>query len=653
MKRVLSIILLMAFAVGIIAVVDVGKTQAGTSTYFTILHTNDEHSALLPSPVSEYNPDLKDTSMGGFARLAHAVKAIREHKMQSNEPVLLISAGDYLGGSPFAWLALEGKAAELSLMQRLGYDVAVIGNNEYDFGPEILAQYLTAAGYPAAHNKTALLATNILPPAGHPLQGAELRHTHLQELPNGLKVGFFGVIGDDAVEKAPLSSPVEFIDPTTAAKQAVSDLRQQGANIVIAVNHAGLDEDRALAKTVPGIDVIISGHCHTALEEPIIEAGTIIVQTGNSLANLGVLELAYDNSTGKLSVRNTQNNQKYLVRLDDSIPMDPQFAAEVDALVQTLNTTVSRLSQGQFTDVADTIIKSGFVVPNKPEFTESPFGNFVTDAMRLVGSEAIGDKVDFAFQANGVLRGAITPADSIHSQGNVALLDLLDLVGLGSGPDKKPGYPLVSVYFTGEEVRRVLEVGLLLSEMMGDDYFLQVSGLRMTYDPARAVIAHIPFKGTPIPSTRAVLSAEKYVQSGVQGDSGYEALKRGDKQLYHVVSDYYIAQFLPMVGDMLPSLGLVLKDKHGNPIADIDDAIVYRNGQELKVWQTVIEYAAAQPKGNEGIALMPNLYSAHANRLTQKKTIPLIIYPTILLTAIIAAVVIILRRRRQRRSVRV
>ena len=569
--------------------------------------------------------------------------------MQSNEPVLLISAGDYLGGSPFAWLALEGKAAELSLMHSIGYDVAVIGNHEYDFGPDVLAQYLVAAGYPEAHNKTALLATNMLPPTGHPLLDAELKRTHLQELPNGLKVGFFSIIGEDAIEKAPLASPVEFAEQVATAKQAVSELNQQGVDVIIAVNHAGLDEDKALAKAVPGIDVIISAHCHTALVDPIIESGTIIVQTGDSLENLGILELAYDNTSDKVSVRNTQNQQPFLLRNDDTIPNDPQLALEVDALVQALNATVSRLTSGQFTDIRQTIMRSEFVIPNKPEYTESPFGNFVTDAMRLVGSRVIGDKVDFAFQANGVLRGAVTPAHS----GDVAFLDLLDLVGLGSGPDQEPGYPLVSVYFTGEEVRRVLEVGLLLSELMGDDYFLQVSGLRTTYDPDRAVIAHIPIKGTPIPSTRAVLSAEKYVEFGVQGESGYEPLNRGDEKLYHIVSDYYIAQFLPMVGDMLPSLGLVLKDKQGNPIADINDDIVYQDGQELKVWQTVVEYAAAQPKGSDGVALMPQLYAEAAGRLVPKKTIPLLLYPAALLVAIIAAVVILVRRSRRRRSLRV
>lgn len=627
-------------------------TSAGSVEMFTILHTNDEHSALLPSPLSEYDALQADDSIGGFARLASAVGEIRERKAERKEPVLLVSAGDYLGGSPFAWLALDGQAAELSLMQSLGYDIAAIGNHEYDFGPDVLADYLHAAGYPRAHDKTVLLATNTVLPAGHRLWEAGLKRTHVKVLPNRLIVGFFSVIGEDAVEKAPLAEPVEFSDQVQAAKDAVAELNSQGAHVIVAINHAGLDEDKSLAKAVPGIDVIISGHCHTELSEPIIESGTIIVQTGSTLKNLGVLELAYDFGSGKVMVRNHENKQKFLVKLDDSVPEEPSFSSEVGVYVERLNGTISRLTQGMFTDIRQSIIKSAFIVSNKPEFTETPFGNFVADAMRLVGTEATGEKVDFAIQANGVLRGAITPAQSSHAKGNVSFLDLLDLVGLGSGPDQEPGYPLVSVYLTGEEVRRVLEVGVLLSEIMGDDYYLQVSGLRMTYDPARAVIAHIPIKGTPIPSTRAVLSAEKYVGAGLQGEGEYEALKRGDQQLYHVVSDYYIAQFLPMVGDMLPSLGLVLKDKNGNPFDDIDDAIVYRNDQELKVWQTVVEYAGAQTKGSDGIPVMPTLYSATAGRLTQRKTIPLLLYPAALLVVIVAAIVMFVRRRRQRRSLR-
>ncbi len=77
-------------------------------------------------------PSEQDDSVGGFARLASLVADIRQRKAVQNEPVLLISAGDFLGGSPFAWLSLIGKAPEMGLMAALGYDIVAIGNHEFD-----------------------------------------------------------------------------------------------------------------------------------------------------------------------------------------------------------------------------------------------------------------------------------------------------------------------------------------------------------------------------------------------------------------------------------------------------------------------------------------------------------------------------------------
>jgi len=95
--------------------------------------------------------------------------------MREGEPVLLLDAGDFLGGSAFAWLALRGYAAELTIMQKMGYDAVAIGNHEYDYGPDVLAQYLLKAGYPEAHQKTLVLASNTEAPPDHPL-AAGLQH---------------------------------------------------------------------------------------------------------------------------------------------------------------------------------------------------------------------------------------------------------------------------------------------------------------------------------------------------------------------------------------------------------------------------------------------------------------------------------------------
>lgn len=622
--------------------------------FFTILHTNDEHAALAPSPLVDYKSGADNPALGGFARLAQAVEEVRAAKDAASEPVLLVSGGDFMGGSPYSWLTLDGKAAELTLMQELGYDVVTIGNHEYDYGPDILAKYLQAAGYPESNAKTVLLAANTLPPSGHALNDVGLRKNHIIELSNGLKVGFFGLIGIDAVNVAPYSAPVEFADQAETAAAAVAELEQLGADVIVAVTHAGEDEDVDLVKAVPGIDVIIGGHAHTLLEQPIIEGETIIAQSGELLQHLGNLELAYSPSTGKVRLRNAEDSKPYVIPIDSKIEENPRIAALMDVYTADLNALISEMTGGRFNDITETVVWSDFVVRNQPELEETPFGNFVTDAMRLVAGDVTGDRVDLAFQANGVLRGSIEPGSMPWSQGQVAFFDLADLVGLGSGPDGTPGYPMVSVYFTGEELHRIFEVQVLLAELMGDTYFLQISGGRMSYDPNRAVLFTVPFLDLPIPTTMAVLEGELYTGEGVQGGDEFARIKKDDT-LYHVVTDYYIAAFLPMAGEMLPSLELVMKDKEGNPVS-VDEAIIYRDGRELKVWQAVLEYAAAQPLDSDGNPRIQEYYTTTSGRLMEVKTFPplwvwLVLILLAVITLIVFAVRAIRRRRRQTRTV--
>lgn len=626
------------------------QAQAPSSErFFTIMHTNDEHSALLPSPLIDYDPKGVNPSQGGFARLAQAVDNVRQELR--DEPTLLVSGGDFLSGSPFAWLALDGRAAELTLMQQLGYDVVTIGNHEYDYGPEVLAKYLQAAGYPAASAKTAIVASNIDTPAGHPLGTLDIQKTYIKTLDNGLKIGFFGLIGKDATEVAPYAPPVLFTDQQAAAKAAVAELQAAKVDVIVAISHSGEDEDQPLAKAVPGIDVIVGGHSHTALQQPIIVNDAVIVQAGASLENLGVLELAYNQDTGKVRVRNQENNQPFLVPLTESTSFSPVFASKVNAYSSDLDNLLVRLTNGRFTKMAQPIIHSAFPVINTPELAETPFGDYVTDAMRMIGEQVTGDKVDFAFEADGVIRGGIRPGSLPSTSGQVALFDLADLVGLGLGPDQRPGYPMVSIYFTGEEIRRVLEVGTLLSELKGDTYFLQASGLQVKYDPARAILATIPIKGTPIPTGRAVISAERFTGDGIQTNdpANYTPLQRGDQKLYHIISDYYLAAFLPMVGEVLPSLGLVMKDKDGNPVKSVDDCIIYRDGQEMKVWQAVLEYTASQSLGASGLPEMPGQYQNTSGRLVQVKTLPIWLWPAIIIVLALALIIWGIRRFRKSR----
>jgi UDP-sugar diphosphatase len=276
--------------------------------------------------------------------------------------------------------------------------------------------------------------------------------------------------------------------------------------------------------------------------------------------------------------------------------------------------------------------------------------------MRLVTAEKTGEKVDFAFQAAGQIRQALTPGRAEHARGLLSLYDLLVLCPLGMGPDGNAGYPVVSFYLTGEEVRRVLEITALLPVVFDHDYFVHVSGLRYDYSPQRILWLTVPGKNLPVPSMQAVFKAERYAGEGIQPANGgeYLPLLRGDDTLYRVVSDYYMLQFLPMVGNLLPRLAVVPKDKTGAPLS-LDAAVVRVDGAELKIWQTLVEYTAGQQPGEDGIPVIDRAYAGTAGRINAVKTLPLLVWALVgllFLSLLLAFLVISPRAYRWRRKQR-
>jgi 5'-nucleotidase / UDP-sugar diphosphatase len=616
-----------------------GLSQTPDEIRFTILHTNDEHSHLTPHPAANYRTGEEFSARGGFAKLAGLANQIREEKSQNGEPVLMFSGGDIIGGSVFAWLSLYGLAPELNLMQLIGYDGVVIGNHEFDYGPDQLNRYLRNAGYPAANEYTTLLGTNIHPPDDHPLNSAGINRSSVIELENGVTIGLLGLIGEDAIDKTAFPGPVEFSDPFETAGRTVRELLEEGADIIIAVNHSGEYEDRLLAQEVPEIDVIVGGHFHTPLHEPIREGKTVIVQAGSYTEYLGVLELKWDPETRTVETLNSESGTPFLIPIDDSITPDPDISDMISFYESTLNNWIEALTDGMVTDIRQTIARSDFSLNSGPALQETNLGNFITDAMRIVSEGATGKRVDVAVQANGAIRSNIHPGEMDWSEGEITFYDMVMSSGLGSGEDGNPGFPVVSFYLTEDEVRRAMEISHLLSELRGDTYFLQFSGIRKNYDPDRAILMSIPFSGTPIPTTRSILNAELFTGEGRQTDGdNWRPLEKGSGQLLHVVTDYYIASFLPLVGELLPDLMITFKDEFGEPL-DLDDAIITRGGSQLKVWQALVEYTADFPADESGIPVIPSYYSNTGDRLIVVNTVPLLLWPAagiLILTVLIA-----------------
>jgi hypothetical protein len=415
-----------------------------------------------------------------------------------------------------------------------------------------------------------------------------------------------------------------------------------------------VDEDRELAREVPGIDVIVGGHGHTALFEPVLEGTAIIAQAGSLAMYLGRLELAYNSNTGEVRVRNEENGHPFLIPIDNSFVGDPETAALVQEYTLHLNAYVEQVTDGEFDDLMSTVARSSFVLSNLPPLSETAMGNFVTDAMRFVAEAFTGRRVDMAAEANGNIRNSISPGTMEYSTGNISFYDIAEATGVGRGRDGRPGCPIASVYLTGEEVRHVLEITALLQELMGGSFFLHPSGLRYSYNPANAVLLTVPFVDLPIPTMRAVTSAEFYTGDGIQtaNSEQYVPLGRGDEELYHLVVNGYLLLFLPLVTDLLPQLEVVAKNADGEPVPTdrLDELIIrHPDGTELKVWEAVVIYAAGQPSGPDGVPQIPDYYAGAAGRVTKVWTFPLLGWLLLILAAVVAGMVYLVLRRRKHR----
>lgn len=615
---------------------------------FTILHTSDEHSSLMPVPHVDYCPGARDRATGGFARLATLIRQI--HTEKGDTPVLLFSSGDFIGGTPFSWLILNDCSPELEIMHHLGYDAATIGNHEFDYGSQGLASYLIRLK--TQEKMLPVIVSNLHTPLDHPINQAGIKENKILELANGLKIGIFALLGRGAHRVSPDAKPLDFIDQHQCAQEQVAKLKKAGSNVIIALTHAGIAEDRELAGAVAGIHLILGGHDHLQLSEPEQAGSTLIMHSGYYTQNLGQLDIAWDKDSQKLDLLNRQNGAPFIHKIDASIPEEPETAAIIEDYRRQLNGLVASFTAGEFADISQIVARSDFTLPRDQPFSESTIGNFVTDSMRVETEKLLGEKVDFALQANGTIRGGLLVGSNRHNAGKITFFDLVSISSMGNGADNLPGYPLISLYLTGTEVHRLLEIAVILPQLWGDIYFLQFSGLRYTYDPERIFwMRRIPFLNLPWPSGKSVISVERLIKAGETADTDvYEPLPADDDRLYHLVTTHYLANYLPMVGTRLPKLKLTVKNKHGKEVS-LDDSIVRENTREFKIWKATARYIASFDQGADSLPVIPARYKKIEGRINigQGEWLwfwPLIAASTLLVVLSLLAVQIIRRRKK-------
>ncbi len=556
--------------------ISVLSVTAQTEKRITILHTNDLHSHLLGfGPESAYTPLTlnDDKTVGGFSRIAGIIKT---EKANDQGTTLVIDAGDFLMGTLFQGIEKE-TGFQLRLMKSMGYDITCLGNHEFDNGPEWLAAVIDNS-----HSKGEIPGVlignsvfdkkNISDDDLEKLMNRDIISRKLILLRDGLKIGFFSVLGKDAVKDAPKSFPVTFEKQTAFAKKMVKELKTAKCDIIICISHSGVEKEKngewgggdvELAKSVSGIDLIIGGHTHTVLTQPLIVNNVPIVQTGEYGQNVGKLSLAY--SGGKLRI-----DAYALIPADDRIMGDTlidKLISEQKEMITTDILTPLGMSYSKPVSHASFVLEGN----ETGDFMAGNMGPLVADAIHAYVNKHNQKGTDVSMVAAGVLRDKIL-------KGTQTAPDIFRVMSLGSGKDNVPGYALSRMYITGKELKSVLEI-LQIAYRSSPDNYCYYSGFSVQYDPEKGLFRKI----------------KKIDIINRDGSITNVDFSKKNKKLYSVTANSYMLEFMGIIKKMSHGLvNVIPKDENGNRVDVRNIAIDMDENQpgiqEGKEWLALMEY---------------------------------------------------------------
>ena len=632
-----------------------------------ILHTNDEHSHLigLGPEVDDFPVPAPANSgiRGGASRRSVILDAERAAAKAAGADTLTVSAGDNMMGT-LAQIAATTLSPDYRIMKVLGYDLTTLGNHEFDFGPLGLALSIDAAnaslgGLPVG--LPPIVASNIhfsgtsadqlLADKYDRLNSDTSKAIHGKYVittPNGLKVGFIGIMGADAAAVAPAAAPVTFSLPAgTTADNRVAALaqiftdvqpvvdslrRDDKVDLVVALSHGGADpgnpaksEDPAIAENVSGLDVIVSGHSHTEFPAALIKnrytgREVLVQQAGRFGDNVGRISLTV-NGDGTVAFDTTAS--KLIQVTAATAPSNTTINTLVGATIQALESqkipgqqfsflqyTLGEILQGAGpAPLAQTgdyynypMVTLPFEVDNGHKMRETALLDLSADA-QLAAANAVAP-TELAVEASGVVR---TPALKAGKTGKLGFADLFTAVPLGGSPAAgTPGYPLCRFGIYLAEVKAAFEVTAGFSYTGHEDLFVVPAGFRFEYDMTRP---GYDFNGDPLDPkngrvTRiwqlkpAALAAGTYdgdANYDLKFDAGGPGWLDNPLRVVKAASSYYIAAFASFAG-------VKLKDPEtGAPIKNNDPAltIVKRPvgmigaGTEIKQWEALGAYVHA------------------------------------------------------------
>ncbi|KAK0061775.1 mannosylglucosyl-3-phosphoglycerate phosphatase [Biomphalaria pfeifferi] len=391
----------------------------------TILHFNDVYNI----------EGQRDEPKGGAARMQTYIKS------QKHLDPLLFFSGDALNPSLMS-IFLKGDQM-IPVLNELGVAAAVYGNHDFDFGVDHLEDFADQCNFPWLLSNVKDMVNN------EPLARGE---TYVMLEHAGIKIGIIGLVEEEWIDTLSTLDPedVTFIDFVEAGEHLANLVRQMGAQLVIALTHMRVPNDKRLAENVSEIDIILGGHDH---DYEIIDVnGRYVIKSGTDFRNMSKLTLTQNGC-----VNNRWSVKIERVDLDSSIPEDVDIKKiivknleSVDEKMDTYLGTMNVEMDGRFSSIRT---------------QETNLGNFITDIILTA------TKADCAILNSGTFR-----SDRIHPKGEFKVRDLLTILPLVDS--------LVVIKVKGHQLIDALE-NSVSKYPVKEGRFLQVAGLSFGFDPTK------------------------------------------------------------------------------------------------------------------------------------------------------------------------
>ena len=457
--------------------------EKDVETQLTVLYTNDHHGHFWKNRHGE----------GGFAAQKTLVDQIRKEVKSAGGHVLLLSAGDINTGIPES--DMLNAEPDFKAMSTIGYDAMALGNHEFDNPLDVLMKQKQWATFPF------LSANTVKKGTGKPLFDVYKIWDF-----DGLKVAVIGFITSDTPELVIPTNveTLEFKDPVEVAKRMVPKLRKKAA-VIIALAHMGYYENAqygsnapgvvTMARSVPGFDVIVGGHSHNKVLEPIVQNGTLIVQAEDDGKYVGRLDLTFKNGVVSMqSNRLIPVNLKKKVKkgdktervfIEEEIKEDPEMLALLTPFYEQGQSELAKV----IGSTSDVFVGERKIVRSQ----ETNLGNLIARTQRLKVD------ADIAIMNSGGIRTSI-------AKGDITYKDVLKVQPFSNS--------ICLVTLTGKELKQYCEIAA--NKKHG-------SGAYAQFDNAHVVmkgesLESLSVGGVPVDDTKKYrLAINSFIAAGGDG----------------------------------------------------------------------------------------------------------------------------------------